>query len=239
MEVKIINIKEQKLIEMKKLSKLFAFMICCTMAVSLTSCLGTDDDGGIDPETYQLWLSQMSGNYYGGNTWQTNNRIYFINDTITDKNNENKIDSITGITASYYKGDSTLVVNGVPGRLLAKEITDNDALKKALEEAYSQNLKAKFVIYNILNSSLAYYLAYPYEITYPSLQYNGETHKVTFKFYPSSLGGYMYTKSSEMHQVDFYLMSIYIDDKLAYTICSDTNNEDQMRKALIEVIVAR
>lgn len=224
---------------MKKLSKLFAFMICCTMAVSLTSCLGTDEEEGIDPETYQLWLSQMSGNYYGGNTWQTANKIYFVNDTITDKNNENKIDSITGITANYYKGDSTLVVSGVSGRLLAKEITNNDALKKALEESYSQNLKAKFVIYDILNSSLVYYLAYPYDITYPSLKYNGETHKVTFKFYAPSLGGYMYTKSSEMHQVDFYLMGIYIDDKLTYTICSDTNNEEQMKKALIEVIVAR
>lgn len=214
-------------------------MICCTMAVSLTSCLGTDEEEGIDPETYQLWLSQMSGNYYGGNTWQTANKIYFVNDTITDKNNENKIDSIMGITAGCYKGDSTIVINGIPGKLLAKEIKDNDALKKAIEGAYAQTLKAKFVLYNVLNSSLVYYLAYPYDITYPSLQYNGETHKVTFKFYGPSVGGYQYTKSAELNVIDFYLLGIYIDDKLAYTVCNNVNDEEQMKKALIEVIFAR
>lgn len=224
---------------MKNLSRLFAILICCTMAVSLTSCLGSDEDTGIDPETYKAWLSQMSGNYYGGTTWQTKNRAYFINDTITDKNNKNKLDSITGITAGFYKGDSTLVVNGIPGRILAKEIKDNDALKKALEGAYSQTLKAKFNIYNIISSSIAYYLAYPYDITYPALQYNGETHKVTFKLYSPSLGAYQHTSVAELHVIDFYVQGVYIDDKLTYTIFSDTNNEEQMRKALIEVVVGR
>ncbi len=224
---------------MKNLSRLFAILICCTMAVSLTSCLGTDDDSGIDAETYQKWLSQMSGTYYGGTSYQTKNRVYFINDTITDKNNKNKLDSITGITASYYKGDSTIVVNGISGRVLAKEIKDNDALKKALEEAYSPTLKAKFVIYNILNSNIAYYLAYPYDITYPELKYNGETHKVSFKLYSPAIGAYQYTANAELNVIDFYVLGIYVDDKLAYTICDNTNNEDQMKKAFLEVVVGR
>lgn len=223
---------------MKKLSRLFAILLCCAMAVSLTSCLGTDDDGGIDPETYNAMMTQMSGNYYGGSTWQTRNRIYFYNDTITDENNKNKIDSITGITAGYYKGDSTLVISGIPGRLLAKEIKENDALKKAIEESSMQTLKAKFIISNI-TGNLAYYLVYPYDITYQSLQYDGETHDVKFKFYAPSLGGYQYDQTSETHIMDFYLMGVYVDDKLTYTICDDTNDEEQMKNALFEVIVTR
>lgn len=138
------------------------------------------------------------------------NRVYFINDTITDKNNKNKLDSITGITASYYKGDSTIVVNGISGRVLAKEIKDNDALKKALEEAYSPTLKAKFVIYNILNSNIAYYLAYPYDITYPELKYNGETHKVSFKLYSPAIGAYQYTANAELNVIDFMSLAFML-----------------------------
>lgn len=223
---------------MKKLSKLLAFFICCVTATTMTSCLGTDDNGGIDPETYKLWLDQMSGNYYGGSTWKTENKAYFYNDTITDENNKNKIDSIVGITASYYKGDTTLTVSGIPGRLLAKEIKGNDALKEALENAYMQTLKAKFNFYNI-TGQWAYYLAFPYDITYPSLTYNGETHKVSFKFYSPSVGIYQYESTTEMHLIDFYLMGVYIDDELAYPICENTNDEEQMKKALIEVFVTR
>lgn len=224
---------------MKNLSRLFAILICCTMAVSLTSCLGTDDNSGIDAETYQKWLSQMSGTYYGGTSYQTKNRVYFINDTITDKNNKNKLDSITGITASYYKGDTTIVINGISGRVLAKEIKDNDALKKAIEEAYAPTLKAKFNIYNNFGESIAYYLVYPSAITYPELKYNGETHKVAFMLYSPSLGTYQYTANAELNVIDFYVMGIYIDDKLAYTICDNTNNVEQMRKAFLEVVVGR
>ncbi len=223
---------------MKKLSRLFALLMCCTMAVSLTSCLGTDDDGGIDPETYKTWLQQMSGNYYGGSTWQTQNKIYFFNDTITDKNNKNKVDSITGITASFYKGDSTLVINGIPGRILAKEIKENDALKQAIENANMQSLKAKFILSNV-SGNVAYYLTYPYDITYPALQYNGETHKVTLKFYGPSFGGYQYSQASELHMIDLYLMGVYVDDKLTYTICDSPNNEEQMKKAILQAIVTR
>lgn len=107
---------------MKNLSRLFALLMCCTMAVSLTSCLGTDDDGGIDPETYKTWLQQMSGNYYGGSTWQTQNKIYFFNDTITDKNNENKVDSITGITASSTKATLLWLSTASPEEYLLRRL---------------------------------------------------------------------------------------------------------------------
>ncbi len=39
--------------------------------------------------------------------------------------------------------------------------------------------------------------------------------------------------------IDLYLMGVYVDDKLTYTICDSPNNEEQMRKAILQAIVTR
>ena len=85
---------------MKKISKsLIIFIMCCIGATSLTSCINGDDNGGIDPETYQQYLTSMSGIYYGSSTeWQYENKLRFYNDTITTTSSDYmaKVDSITG-----------------------------------------------------------------------------------------------------------------------------------------------
>lgn len=224
---------------MKRLSRLFTIMLCCTAAVSLTSCLGNDHESGIQPEEYKQLLNSISGFYMGGSTWQTQNKIYFYNDTITDKNNPLKTDSITGISATFFKGDSTVVVEGVSGRVLAKELTGHDDLKKALEDYLAQPIKAKFIFFNV-NSPQASYFVYPFDVTYPSLKYpNGETHEVTFKFYSPSLGVFQSLNTQQANIFEFYLMGVYVDGKLLQTIYDGSDDNNKMKKALLRICVTR
>lgn len=224
---------------MKRLSRLFTIILCCTAAVSLTSCLGNHNDSGISPEEYKQWLTNISGFYMGGSTWQKQNKVYFYNDTITDKNNPSKTDSITGISATFFKGDSTVVVQGVPGRVLAKEVTGHDDLKEALEDNLGQAMKAKFVFFSI-SSPQASYFVYPFDVTFPSLQYpNGETHEVTFKFYSPSLGAFQSLGTQQANILEFYLMGVYVDGKLLQAIYDGSDNKDKMKKALLQVYVTR
>lgn len=220
---------------MKRFSKLFCIMLCAVTAASLASCLGSDDDGGIDPETYKAWLTSISGNYYGNDgSWTTENKIYFYNDTITG---ESKTDSITGVDVSFY-GDSTVVVSNVPGRLLAKAIKDNDALKTAIENTYSQTLKAKFIFYNIQNPYASYFV-YPAEVTYPSLAYNGGTHKVTVKFYYPSGGAFLIDGSSRKVSLSFCVEGIYLDDSVVPSIYDELSTDEKQGRALFQVYATR
>lgn len=216
-------------------------MICCTATVSLTSCLGNDNDSGISPEEYKTWLSNISGFYMGGSTWQKQNKIYFYNDTITDKNNPTKTDSITGISATFFKGDSTVVVQGITNRVLAKEIKDNDDLKKALEDGFpqTQTMKAKFV-FHYISSPQANYFVFPYDVTYPTLKFpNGETHEVTFKFHSPSLGVFQSLSTEQANLLQFYLKGVYVDGKLVQTIYDNSDDEEKLKRALLQVYVSR
>lgn len=224
---------------MKRLSRLFTIILCCTAAVSLTSCLGDDNDGGISTEEYSQWLTNISGFYMGGSTWQKQNKVYFYNDTITDKNNPSKTDSITGITATFFKGDTTVVVQGMPGRVLAKELTGHDDIKQALEYDSRQAMKAKFDFFSISYPQINFYI-YPFDVTYSSLRYpNGDTHDVTFKFGAPSLGAYQSLSNLQASVLDFYLIEVFVDGQRIQTVYDGTNDKDKIKKALIRVYVTK
>ena len=107
---------------MKKLNSLFIILLCCVGAMSVTSCLGDDDDYGLDPETYRQYLTLMSGMYYGDSSKEEyKNKIYFFNDTITDKENENKQDAVGNISLAISAQDTTFAISNVPGKIFTKE----------------------------------------------------------------------------------------------------------------------
>lgn len=220
---------------MKRNLRLFGIMLLAITTASLTSCLSSDDEGGIDAETYKIWLTNISGHYYGDNSsWKTENKIYFYNDTISG---ENKADSINGIDVSFYK-DSTMVIDNVPGRVLAKNIKDNDELKKAIEDASAQTLKAKFIFYNISND-IASYLVYPYEVTYPALNYKGDTHKVTIKFYGPTGGAYGYVKGKSTVAFNFCIEGVYLDNNVVPSIYDDTSLNIRQQKSILDIRATR
>lgn len=228
---------------MKKISKsLIIFIMCCIGATSLTSCINGDDNGGIDPETYQQYLTSMSGIYYGSSTeWQYENKLRFYNDTITTTSSDYmaKVDSITGIVASFSK-DSTFAIAGVPGRVLAKELPEkyND-LKQAIENASNQTLRGSFEFYSI-NQYVSYFTAVPTSVTYPDLEYGGEKHKVTIAFWYPTGGSFIYMNSRQSVILSLYMAAVYVDDNKVYDIYtpSSTDNLDQI-KACLEFTVSR
>lgn len=220
---------------MKRFPKILSIMLCAVSALSLFSCLDSDDDGGIEPAVYKQWLTQMSGYYYGTDgDWKLENKIYFYNDTISGNN---KTDSITGITANIYS-DSTIVINNVPGRLLAKNIKDNEELKTAIEDQLPTTMKAKFLIYNI-SSPYAYYFVYPSEVTYPNVVYKNGNHKVTVKFYGPSQGAFLNESSGSKISVPFYVEGVYLDNNVVPSIYDNESYDNKLGKSVLQVYATR
>ncbi len=182
---------------MKVLSKLSVFVLCCMATMSLVSCLNSDDDDSMSDEEYKSYVNLMSGYYYGG-------KMYFYNDTITTTSNQ--VDSVTSLSAVIYT-DSTIVIQNVPGRVLAKCITNHSALKEAIENADNQTLRLNYVLYPRQTSSYLYYYVYPVTVTYNELTYSGDTHKVQISFYTPSLGVYY----NNMIDIPIYLAGVYQD----------------------------
>lgn len=220
---------------MKRFSRLFAAMLCVGMALSLTSCLSSDDNEGIDPTLYKSWLVYITGSYYGDDSsYKTENKIYFINDTISKAN---KTDSITGVDIRIT-GDSVIYVNNVPGRLLVKNVMNNDALKKAVENAASKTVKAKFVFYQISNP-LAYYFVYPYEVEYKGLNYNGGTHDVKINFYGPTGGAYQYGTGTQLLSFTFMVGDVYEDGVKMESIYDNYSSDERQYRSRLDVWATR
>ena len=221
---------------MKKLNKLFAILLCCIGTVSVTSCLNDDDNGGVDPEVYKTYLTNISGIYYGNTSdWRYANKIYFYNDTITGQTTKEKTDSITGISGSFGK-DSTFAITGVPGRVLAKEIPDDHMeLKEAIENAPAKTIRGGFVFFDI--NQYAFFMVYPQSVTYEDLTYGGEKHKVTVVFWsPSSTGIFGYVNNKQIVQASLYMAAIYVDDKKEIEIF-DVNDGDSMQQLRAQLLI--
>ena len=219
---------------MKKLNSLFIILLCCVGAMSVTSCLGDDDDYGLDPETYRQYLTLMSGMYYGDSSKEEyKNKIYFFNDTITDKENENKQDAIGNISLAISAQDTTFAISNIPGKIFTKELPDeHKELRDAINNAPNQVLRGKIDL-NQVSSGYVYFLTYPSSIT----------HKVTLRFYNPSLTLGVYgsiDKSKQAVQFNIYLADIIIDDDFnnPINICKQTT-ETELRKALYLVSVTR
>lgn len=226
---------------MKKLNKLSVLLLCCLGMFSMSSCLNSDDDGGIDPQLYETYLTNISGLYYGtGTDWRHQNKIYFYNDTITADTPSEKVDSVGGITVAFMKNDSSFVVDNVPGRVLAKEITDDKYkdLKAAIENGPTQTLRGKFYFTNI--SQYAYFLVYPSTVEYKDLAYGGETHDVVIDFWtPVATGIYGYVGGKQVVNLTLYLAALYIDGKKAFDIYNGTDVGVEQMKAQLLISAAR
>lgn len=224
---------------MKRLSKLFTLVLCLAAGLSVTSCVESSDDNTISPETYQAYLTSISGSYFGSSSeWQYENKIYFINDTITDRKNTQKLDSITGIDVRFSV-DSTVTVNYVPGRLIAKELpVEYQDLKDAIENAPNQTLKARFMFYQVAQG-YASYTIYPETLTYPELEYGGAKHKVDVVFYYPTAGAFAFGSGRSAIRFTLSMAGIYEDDKLKYTIYDGSSGTEKMQKSLLDVYATK
>lgn len=230
---------------MKKFNKLFIILLCCVGAMSVTSCLGDDDDYSIDPETYRQYLNLMAGHYPGDPySWKYMNKIYYHNDTITDKENPEKEDSIVNISLTLNAQDSTFTITNIPGKIFTKQLSDEyKDLRDAINNAPNQMLKGKIIL-NYIGDGYVYFVTYPTSITYSSLTYGGEAHKVTLRFYNNPyLNQGVYGNAGDSKQAlqfNIFLADIIIDDDVnnPINICKQAT-DTELRKALYLVSVTR
>lgn len=221
---------------MKKILGLISIVLCSMSAAVLTSCLSTDgDDGGIDPTTFKNWLVKLAGNYYGDpSSWKTTNKVYFYNDTITGSN---KTDSIEGVEMRMGT-DSTLVVYGMPGRIITKSIKDNDELKEAIENAASPLLKAKYILYNPQTNYISY-LVYPYEMEYTNVNYKGGNHNVKVKFYLPTGGAWATQNGRSQTAANFCIEGLYLDGTKVKSIYDNLDTSTAQSNSVFQVFVTR
>lgn len=230
---------------MKRFNKLFIILLCCVGAMSVTSCLNSDDGYSLDPEVVRSYYTQMEGPYYGG-TGLYANKVYFYNDTITDKNNTSKTDSLSGsglsgrvdYTTTLDGRDSvSFVLSGVSGRVLAKEIDGEQykGLKEAIENAPSQSIRGQIAMYNIQGQVALLYF-YPMSVEYKGLNYDGGTHDVTISFWYPGLGNYFMSNAHKVLQFPLVLASIWVDGNETVKIYNGSlSDETANRKALLSV----
>ncbi len=228
---------------MERFSKLFIILMCLVGTVSLASCLGNDDNGGgLDPETERQARYLMSGSYNGASTsnWMYKNRIYFLNYDIEE---EDKTDSIMGITARFMT-DSTFTIYGVTGNALAKEIPDEyEGLKNAIKNyPETKEITGRYMIYSV-NQNI-YFVPFNTTVAYKGLEYDGETHDVTISFWgsPYSYGGYASTGGITMINMNLVMGGVFIDNDsrpdIEFYAGSQPTSQEQL-DAMLQVILTR
>lgn len=226
---------------MKKFNKLFIILLCCIGAMSVTSCLNSDDGyTEIDHDLYKATLTSMNGSYYGQNSdWRYQNKIYYY---YNDEKNNIKTDSIVGTVVSINALDTAFTVSNVTGKVFAKQIPDSHKdLREALENYSSPlSIKGKFDFTRIITN--AYYSIYNTSTTIDNLEYNGEKHKVTIAFwggYPYSSGAYGKIESYNMIELYLCLGAIFVDDNEKSLYDFPVGSESDLRKATLFVRATR
>lgn len=172
---------------MKKLNFLVAGF--CMIAVSLTSCLNSDNDSGsgLSNEEISFCLATVKGNYNG-------DLIYVAKNIKDVKDNTDTLKISWSIT-----NDSTMTIYDFPAKLLADNISD-EKLKAALEEEPDQDIACRI---GFVNSQPVQYLINPKSPEY-TLNHDGKDHKIQVAFYinnTTSFGSYNSTKKELYMQI--------------------------------------
>ncbi len=182
---------------MKSLKKTLPLLIMAVfMAIGMTSCLSdSDNDDVLTPEQDSQYRSMINGTYYG--------KMYFYDRSNTAKTSYFYNDSITDMALRQYAADSTIVIEGVPAKLLFKalkttndytatqlsNLTDsekaklvrNEAMIQAAENKGNIDMKFKYMLRPTpSNGSLTYYVS-PYTVEM-TLEYQGEKHDIAIAF---------------------------------------------------------
>lgn len=184
---------------MKKFKVLTALAACVAM-LSFTSCNTDSESSALTPEQQSYCQTAMQGSHHG--------KLFYPHKNEADLNNQ--LDSIEGVSWYNTARDSSMTLTNFPISIIAEHI-NNEELKEAVAQAAPQTLNFKTVVYTQPATSF-YYLVYPYTIT-TNLTYGGETHKVQFVFASSYNSIGYFSTTGNVSQNQFYLYTIYVDDK--------------------------
>lgn len=203
---------------MKNLFKLFILMLCCASAVSLTSCLNSDDgDTSIDAATQKQYQSAMSGSYSGKMRFfkvsEINSQSLVRYDSLYAQCYV-KSDSTMQLTAYSTDGDNKRIINCLDSAIV---VSSNNTTYKDLFEAIrdadseADEVSVYYYIPNtnyVQTSSLCFITTMMIE---KKLTYGDKEHYVYFWFEPYSYGIWTSSTSRSL-QTALYLKYIYEAD---------------------------
>lgn len=201
---------------MKKLKNMFLlFMGIFMAATSLTSCLNNDDDfQGIDPQTYQQYMTYMSGTYTGKTRFfygeQKGSGLVAVKyDSIQNNSWIVSTDSIVRQTNfPINKLDSAI---SVPATDNSTSANDMRSLRSAISQLGPVNLKAMYYIprANFVTDTQIHFYVNPY-VYETKLTYGSKEHTIYFVFTSNYYGG-EWDKGSRKFEYSMYLEYICID----------------------------
>lgn len=221
---------------MKNLFKLFIVLVCCTAAMSLTSCLSESEDYSIDLATQKSYMSSMQGSY------NCAIRLYKLKDNNNPSSGIVQYDSIfnqsvTFRTDSTFKVTSNQVVNSLDSAII---VSDNDKRYEALAEALKnytgqpEIAGTYYIPYTkyVSTSTLFYWGSIGFTV---KLNYDNADHYVHFLFAPTTDYLGYWTNSRQLYMLAG-LAGIYVTDGKA-TVLNSSNMIDKSYVRTIYVAI--
>ena len=188
---------------MKKI--LIAF--CCLAAMTLTACLGDDNDGqGLSRQEISQCFQAIKGNYTG--------KIVFENH---NPNNYNDIADTLDIAWSITS-NTLIVINEFPQAVILDRITE-EPMKEALQAAAPATLNSVFGFYQ---TDPIGFLLYPYSVVY-DIYLNGSPHKATLAFYINNYSFAIFDTSTRVMQMRFQVAGLYLDENASHNYLTNTS----------------
>lgn len=204
-----------------KTRHLVSILFGCLAALSVTSCLSTDDDNNNNSPGY-LTKAQVAQCYQiiAGN--YTGNLLY---EAKSADGLSTQVDTVK--TSWYIPNDSTLFITGFPAKAVA-EYVSNQPLKEALAKAPDQVLRCQMVFTAMTPIQ---FLVNPYTLEY-NLEYSGSQHKVHIAFYANNTYSFgYYDTDTKALMVKMIPAALYVDEKItsyltsAQLICFSNTHE--------------
>jgi hypothetical protein len=151
--------------------KLIFLVLGCVAALSLTSCLSSDDDNdnkGLTPTQISQCHAAVRGTYSGMLVYPSRSALYGT-DTVD---------------VSWSVGaDTMLVLKPFPAKIVAEQIYDNEMRNALMEEDLTSELKCYLGFYNI--ESEVQFLVAPLKVDYPVF-YKNATHTLSVYFWSNN-----------------------------------------------------
>jgi len=201
---------------MKNLLRLFIVMFCGAAAMTLTSCLNSDDDSSsyID-ETYQTQLQAKMSGYYTGRL------LFYKSKTDGSSSLDDNYKTISPVTWNVHtpalKADSTITVNATDiASGLSSAIKSDETYTKYTDLVNAMNTSASST------TSILYAVPYTNAVTTTAIYFNanmyvkvmvnyGDSYNYVYYVFSSQSGYYAgsWTSSTSM-SMSFVLYNVYL-----------------------------
>ena len=177
--------------------KLIFLVLGCVAALSLTSCLSSDDDDdnkGLTPTQISQCFAAMRGTYSGILVYPSHSALY----------GTDTVDVNWSVGA-----DTMLVLKPFPSKIVAEQINDPDLKNALMEQEYTSELSCYLGFYAI--DSNVQFLVGPKSIDIPVL-YKDERHTLSVYFWGNNYSYGFKNISTGAMGAQIVLAAAYLDN---------------------------